>query len=86
MGGACTRRSGPTVIALAEGQDQPQVLEEAAAAVFALLARPVTIDDIVVVVALDHGLTAPAVRRHVEESLSLLIDAGLIEAVHGRPG
>lgn len=86
VAGTCARRSGTAIVALAEGRDEPQVLEEAAAAVFVMLATPMTVDDVVVEIAHDHGLAPPAVRGHVEESLALLLDADLIEAVHGWPG
>ena len=71
---------------LGEGHDEPQVLDGAAADVFELLDRPLTLDELVDAVARSHDLAADTVRRPVEASVSLLSDAGLIEVAHARPG
>lgn len=78
--GLCHRRSGPSYVVLPDDHDQPLVLQEAAAEVFDALDEPRTADELLAVLSEGSGLAGEEIRPHLESTVALLADAGVITA------
>lgn len=78
--GLCHRRSGPAYVVLPADRDQPLVLQDAAAEVFAVLDEPGTADDLLAALSEGSGLDPSTIRPHLDSALALLADAGVITA------